>query len=41
MILGALLACEDDPGIIITALGMHANEFSKNINFPMNLNDFT
>ena len=29
MILGALLGCEDDLGIIITSSGMHEGEFSK------------
>ena len=42
MILGALLACEDDLGIIATAFGMHASEsFQKMHIFPIDLNNFT
>ena len=45
IILGALLACEDDLGTIITAFGMHKDEFSKNTHFILmifhiQLNDF-
>jgi hypothetical protein len=40
IILGAVLACEDDLGLTITSSWVHEAEFSKNTYFPMNSNYF-